>query len=226
MVEVPKQTAVRFFRVMGGGQSYLNLLYLLAAFPLGVFYFVFLTSGLSLGISLSIVWVGIPILLLVGAGWWVLASFERLLAVHLLKEDMHEMSHPANEGAGIRARFMKHFTSPAAWSSLLYLLLKFPLGIATFAILAALVCLTLGFLTLPFTYELLSEVQVGMFFGPGLPAWRIDSLADALLGALIGLMLWPVTLHVANGLAWVHAKLAGLMLRADPLETIIAIVEA
>jgi hypothetical protein len=226
MIEVPKQTAFRFFRVMGGGQSYLNLLYLLAAFPLGVFYFVFLASGLSLGISLSIVWVGIPVLLLVGAGWWVFTSFERFMAVHLLKEDIPEISHPVDKGDGIWMRFKKHFTSPTTWSSLFYLLLKFPLGIATLAILATLVSLTLALLTMPFTYEFLSEIRVGVFFGPGLPAWHIDSLGEALLGSLIGLILWPVTLHVTNGLAWVHAKFARLMLRADPLESIFSIVEA
>ena len=56
-------------------------------------------------------------------------------------------------------------------------------------------------------------------FGSGLPVWQIDSLGDALLAALIGLMLWPVTLHINNGLAWVHAKLAKLMLSINPWES-------
>jgi hypothetical protein len=51
----PRQTTFRFFKIIGRGQAYINLFYLLAAFPLGVFYFVFLASGLSAGISLLIV---------------------------------------------------------------------------------------------------------------------------------------------------------------------------
>ena len=91
----PRQTAFRFFRVMGCGQTYLNMLNLLAAFPLGVFYFAFLASGLSAGISLLIIWVGIPILLLVGAGWRALASFERLMPILLVKEGIPAMArHP------------------------------------------------------------------------------------------------------------------------------------
>jgi hypothetical protein len=223
MVYNPLQTTFRFFRVIGCGQSYLNLLYLLVAFPLGIFYFTFLASGLSAGISLSIIWVGIPILLLVGVGWWALASFERFMVIHMLNEDIPVMWHPSNEGTGIWTRFKEFFTNPVTWKSLLYLFLKFPLGIATFVILITLISLTLAFLTMPFTYEFLSEIQVGVFFGLDLPAWHIDSMSDALLGVLIGLILWPVTLHVTNGLAWLHAKFAKVMLSVDPMEWLTAI---
>jgi hypothetical protein len=217
-VDRPKQTAVRFFRVIGSGQSYLNLIYLLVAFPLGVIYFIFLASGLSLGISLLIIWVGIPILLLVGAGWWALASFERFMAVHILNEDIPEMWPPSIEGRGIWTGLKDHFINPVTWKSLLYLFLKFPLGIATFVILITLISLTLAFLTMPFTYKFLSEIQLGVFFGLGLPVWHIEGISDALLGALIGLILWPVTLHVTNGFAWLHAKFAKVMLSDDPLK--------
>jgi hypothetical protein len=49
---------------------------------------------------------------------------------------------------------------------------------------------------------------------------------DALLCSLIGLILWPITLHVTNALAWVHAKLAKLMLSMNPKEWLTAIAEA
>jgi hypothetical protein len=221
----PTQTAFRFFKVIVSGQAYLNLFYLLAAFPLGVFYFAFLISGLSAGISLSIIWVGIPILLLVGVGWWALASLERFMAIHWLKEDVPAMALPSTEDADVWTRFKEFFTNPVTWKSPLYLLLKFPLGIATFVILITLTSLTLAFLTMPFTYEFLPEFQVGIFLDPGLSTWRIDSISDALLGALIGLMLWPVTLHVTNGLAWVHAKFAKVMLSVDPMGDFTALVK-
>ena len=213
----PHQTVGRFFRVVVSGQAYLNLLYLLAAFPLGILYFVLLVSGLSLGIPLLIVWVGIPILLMVGALWWVLASFECFMAIHWLKEDVPVMSRPSIEGADVWARFKDYLANPVTWKSLLYLFMKFPLGGAGFVLLATLISLTLAFLTMPFMYEFLPEFQAGVVFSPGLPTWHVDSMNDALLVALIGLMLWPVTLHVTNGLAWVHAKFARVMLSVDPM---------
>jgi hypothetical protein len=211
------QNVFRFFKVIASGQAYLNFIYLLAAFPLGVFYFAFLVSGLSTGISLLIIWVGIPILLLVGIGWWALASFERFMAIHWLKEDIPAMALPSNRDTDIWTGFIGFLTNPVTWKSPLYLFLKFPLGIATFVILITLTSLALAFLTMPFTYEFLPEFQLGVFFYPGLPTWRIDSISDALLGSLIGLMMWPVTLHVTNGLAWVHAKFAKTMLSANPM---------
>ena len=81
------QNLFRFIRVMVDLQAYLNVGYLVITFPLGVFYFVFLVSGLSLGLSTVIIWVGIPILLLTSIGWCSLASFERHMAIHWLKEN-------------------------------------------------------------------------------------------------------------------------------------------
>ena len=213
----------RFFKVVVSGQAYLNLLYLLVAFPLGILYFVLLVSGLSLGIPLLIIWVGIPILLLVGALWWALASFERLMAIHWLKEDVPAMARPFIEGADVWTGLREYLANPVTWKSLLYLFMKFPLGIAAFVVLTTLISLMLALLAMPFMYELgsvngfLPEFQAGVFLSPGLPAWHMDSLNDALLVALIGLMLWPVTLHVTNGLAWLHAKFARVMLSVDPM---------
>jgi hypothetical protein len=218
-------TGARFFKVMVSGQAYLNLLYLLATFPLGIVYFVFLVSGLSLGISLLIIWVGIPILLLVGVGWWALASFERFMAVNLLKEDIPAMTPSSNEGVDMWTRFKEFLTNPVTWKGLLYLFLKFPLGIVTFVVMITLVSLTLAFITMPFTYESLQYFQTGISFG-NLYVWHIDSMNDALLCALIGLMLWPVTLHVTNGLTWMHAKFAKLMLSIDPMGRFNSILDA
>jgi len=222
----PTRTVLRFFKVMIRGQAYLNLLYLLAAFPLGVFYFVFVVTGLAAGISLSILWVGIPLLLLAGAGWRALAGFERWMAVHWLHEDVPATAFPSQEGGDTWTRFKDFLTHPVTWRSPLYLLMKFPLGIATFVILITLTALTLAFLSMPYTYTFLPDVQMGMFFRPGLAAWRIDSMSDAWLGVLVGLLLWPVTLHVTNGLAWLHAKLAKVMLGEVPWGPFTALAEA
>ena len=72
-------------------RSYANLLFLAMAFPLGLAYFIFLVVGLSLGVGLLIIWVGIPILALVLAGSWLLAAMERQLAIHLLGAEVPPM---------------------------------------------------------------------------------------------------------------------------------------
>lgn len=66
-------------------RTYSRLFYLLVlAFPLGTAYFVFLVAGISTGIGLAIVWIGVPILLGMAVAWRALARMERFFAVELL----------------------------------------------------------------------------------------------------------------------------------------------
>jgi hypothetical protein len=217
------QTICQFFKVMIEGQAYLNLFYLLAAFPLGVFYFVFLVSGLATGISLLIVWVGIPILLMMGIGWWMLAKFERFMAIFLLEENIPPIRLPRKVEDGFLGRLQNYMTYPVVWKSLSYLFLKFPLGVAGFVILVTLVSLTLACLTLPITYSFLPDFRVGIFLESGLPFWQVNSLNQAFVGTFFGLVLWPITLQVTNGLAWVNAKFARVLLSPNSLGEFVAI---
>ena len=77
-----------FVGVVANPQSYLNIVYLLMGLPLGIAYFVFLVTGISLGFGLGVLGVGLPILALVLAVSWALCQFERVLAVGLLNEDI------------------------------------------------------------------------------------------------------------------------------------------
>src|SRR5258706_16325648 len=79
------------FRVLWEKQTYVNLLYLLVSFPLGIFYFVFLLLGLSSILSTTVI-LGAPILLLVIFIWWRLARFERHLAMRWLHVEISPMA--------------------------------------------------------------------------------------------------------------------------------------
>ncbi|KAA3645474.1 MAG: hypothetical protein DWQ07_13485 [Chloroflexi bacterium] len=194
----------RFFRVVGSGRAYLNIVYLLLTFPLGIFYFVYLVTGISVGLSLTIIWVGIPILLLVIGGWWLLAAFERQMAIHWLGEEVGEMLQPIEEES-IWGRLRAFLSSRVTWTSMVYLLVKFPLGIAAFVAVVTLTAITASFITAPLTYEW-GFMQIDLWYG--VRPWIIDSLNDSLILAMIGLLMWPITLHITNGIAWVNGWLA------------------
>lgn len=210
----PNDLFERFFKVIIDRQAYLNVLYLLLAFPLGIFYFVYLITGLSIGISLIIIWIGIPILLLVGAGWWLLAAFERNMAIQMLQEEIPPMNAPTPTDDDIWTRFKDYFFNPVTWKSALYLLIKFPLGILSFTLMVTFLALTAAFLSMPISYQTFGFFQPVVDFG--FMVWVVDSLSDALTAMLFGFLLLPVTLWVGNGLAWVHAKLAHLLLAREP----------
>src|SRR5262245_11123166 len=113
-----------FYSVMVQPQSYLNLLYLLVAFPLGIFYFVFLVTGLSVGLATAIIWVGFLVLLFMGGAWFLLAGFERWMAAVVLRQGATPKSapdpvaDPIDRPSGAWARLKRHLRNTTTWTSL------------------------------------------------------------------------------------------------------------
>ncbi len=192
-----------FFGVVAEPRSYLNIVYLLLAFPLGTFYFVFLVTGLSLGFGLIITLVGIPILLLVLSGSWVLCRFERQVAITLLNEDIPlSVSRPASGGLWSRVKAL--LKDRVTWTGVLYLFLKFPLGIVTFTIAVTLIAVTVGLLAAP-TYMWTSDPLV---WG----SWSFDPFPWSWILTIIGIPMVFISLHLLNATAVVFGRMTRVML--------------
>ena len=204
-------------------QTYVNVLYLLLAFPLGIAYFVILVTGFSVGVGTLIIWVGVPILLLVFLVSWALTMFERELTVLLLKEDIPPIRRhrqpEANDGArglgleerlfiGVWRRLKSHFSNPVTWTGVVYLLARFPIGVASFVVTVVMLSVTFGFIGTPIYYRW-SETNIG--------PWEIDTAGEALVFVPIGLLLLLVTPHVLNLAAFLSGRFAHLMLGAAQL---------
>ena len=54
------------FETVAERQTYYNIAYLMLSFPLGLFYFVYLVTMLSLGFGLAVTVVGLPLIALGG----------------------------------------------------------------------------------------------------------------------------------------------------------------
>jgi len=208
-----KTALASFFGVVIRGQTYLNALYLLLAFPLGIFYFIYFVTGFSLGFALLIVWVGVVILGLVFAGWYGLIAFERWMAVAMLHEDIPPMNRRSLAGLSLWQQFTAAVTNPVTWKGLVYLLARFPLGILFFTILVTLVSVSGALITAPFYYSWFHpQIEFGwngLLFNP---VWVIDTLPEALLASLTGVFAGFISLHIINGLAWISARFARVML--------------
>ena len=76
IIEQDFPTGSDFFTSIWKAQTWLNVLYLLISFPLGLIYFIFLVTGISLGFGLLITVFGIFILMGVLALVHLLARFE------------------------------------------------------------------------------------------------------------------------------------------------------
>jgi signal transduction histidine kinase len=192
--------------VLWRGQSYLNLLYLLAAFPLGLTYFILLITLISTGLSTIVAIIGIPVLLATLYVWLGLAEFERQLTSWWLGVPIQRMPSPAEPGANYWARLQARLRSRVTWTGLVYLFLKGLFGTVVFAVLITLIALTAFLITRPLPYLL--QASVGGGLEPGLGTQALLSPLLTLLGVAVGL----VTLLLCDGLAFVWGRFAQITL--------------
>ena len=198
---------VRFFTAPIEVRTYTNALYLALSFPMGLFYFIFLTVGLTTGFALTIIWVGLPILALVFASSFGMAALERRLAIHLLGAKVPPMA-PQRTGApeNVWKMVQEFLSNPVTWKGMGFLFLKLPLGVFTFALTVALASLSLGMLAAPVLYQW-SDLFVGF--------WIVDTLGEALLVSAFGVVTMLVSLNVFNVVAIAWREVAEAMLGSE-----------
>jgi hypothetical protein len=192
-----------FFGVLADPQSYLNIVYLLFSFPLGLFYFILLITGITVGISLAILLIGLVVLFLTLLASRGLAAWERQLSIWLLEAHIPPQPRLALSTDKAWDSFKAILADSFTWRGFLFLMLKFPLGIISFVITVFFVAMTLSLLLTPLVYHVV-PVTIGL--------WRITSLEAALLCLACGLLLGILSIYVMNGLAFVWRALAMALL--------------
>ena len=181
-----------YFAELLSAETYRRMFYLIASFPLGILYFVVIVTGLSLGLGLLVLVVGFPIFM--STIWLILrfADTERALAGMLGQKLYREK--PILQASGFMNWARATLSDAGTYKALLYALLKFPLGIASFVITVTLLAISVGFLGLPIS-ELFYPLPI--YFGN----------AEIQLNWL-GWILWEV---VAVGVTILSLSLLNLM---------------
>ena len=200
-----------FWNAITSPQSYKNLIYLLLSFPLGIFYFVFIVVGLSVGLSTWIIRIGGFVL--VGTFLMVQAClfFERQLARLLLGIDLKCGRFDKTNSLDMVERRKKLIADPTTWTGTMYLVGKFPLGIISFVCVVVFCVVPVAMIISPLAAIIAPNVEpFDMNLGPiNFDSPSFASLASA-LGFLmvsgIGILLMFVSLHFLNGIAWLHVK--------------------
>ena len=177
------------------------------AFPLGLAYFVFLVVALSVGISLTIVMVGIPLLVLSVVLWRLMARLERVQARVLLGATVPSGPPIWRGEEGFWQNIKSLVGSGATWLEFVFLVLKFPVGIVSFVLWVTGLSVVVAFIGAPF-------LQYFGWFTVG--GERIDSWPLAFVLVPVGILALFVWLHVMNGWSWVSARLAEQLLLDEP----------
>jgi Putative sensor len=106
-----------------------ELLYVVVGAPLGVLWCALLLCGLTLGVGLSVVALGIPLLAALGFTRWA-ANTERGRAALVLGAPIPRPPRPSVRGGWV-ARWRARLTDWATWKDIGYLLLSGPVGVFT-----------------------------------------------------------------------------------------------
>ncbi len=163
----------RFLHVLVEPRSYLNALYLLIAFPLGLTYFVVLVGGAISGALVAGILIGLLILLAVLVAAWGFALLERELAIWLLEADVPPLSLPDQELLSPWQMLVRHLRKSTTWRSIAYLIVKLPFGIFATSVTLALVGPPIVGILYP-VFHLLDSGPVpdsiGLLIFPGIPA--------------------------------------------------------
>ncbi len=199
--------------------TYARALHLLAMFPLGTAYFVFLVTTLAVGLSLSWTIIGPPMLLLtLYLTRWV-GDAEAWTVRHLHRMELRRPPTTIERGS-YRSQVWARIIDPTTWTGLVYLFVQFPLGIATFVVLVVWSTVTAVFVAAP---VFVSPTNV-IGFQPGtldadapswllsFDGWTIDQPSEAWWLPFVGFALLLAGVHLVNLLSAAHAWWARLML--------------
>jgi len=195
-----------FFTVAVRPRTYGSLLYLWLGFPLGLAYFVGLTVGISAGVPLTIIWIGLLVLLVTFLAAWGAAGLERQLAIHLLGAHVPErVTHPASDR--LLPRLGALLSSAALWKGMAFLFFKFPIALATWVVSLVSLVVPLAFVLVPVAW-LVNPEEIHI----GIGLWQPESFLGTLPFGIAGVLGLLVALHLQNGMGWFWARLAEWML--------------
>lgn len=179
-------------------RGYRALTHHLLGLPLGIAYFTWFVTGLATGLGLAITLIGIPILTVVLASVRPLLAGERALANVLLDAEI-DPAPLSPGGDGWWARFKAYWTDKATWRGMLYLVLRFPVGIAAFSIAVSAYGVALMFIAAPLLAPL-DSIELGI--------WEPSTVLQGLALLPLGLLLLPVAAWISEAMAWGSRELA------------------
>ena len=173
-----------------------NLVYLLLTMPLGILYFVILMTGYSLGASLIITLVGVPILVAMIFVTYILGDLDRTITSKLLGIEIAKPEAKPSNSDSARSILVAQLRSLEFWKEFGYLLLKMPIGVVAFVVTITFLSVSLVLITAPFILTYVPDAQMTLWHGQ-----QIDTMQEAVVTSVVGLGLGAITGLLINGFA-------------------------
>lgn len=191
---------IPFFSVLGEKQTYLNLVYILFAFPLSIFYFALTITGFSLSLGLLILVAGFFIfvgtLIMIQGFRWLDVQLTRVFLGITINIDKDKDKQPG------LSNFIKHlFGKRSTWKSFIfYLLVKFPMDTIIWSVAISFIAVTLDLLLAPLFYD-------KFWYNDDFTNYLVRFFGDVYVLPFLGIIWGLISLHVVRGLAWVSLEI-------------------
>ena len=207
----------RFFGVYGDVRSWTALFYCLLALFTGIFYFSFVTIGLSLSLGLSILIIGVPFFVAFIGSSRLLALVEGRIVEAMTGERMPRRPVSPPPESSLLQRIGAMLKDWRTWSTLAYEALMLPLGLVYFSVTVTALAIGLALMLAALAGGLrLLGLEI-----PGDTHIELDGLLSdeaanhplmLLLYAVSGLVWLTLTMHMVRAIARLHGMLAKRML--------------
>jgi hypothetical protein len=190
------QKKIPFFSVLGEQRTYLNLLYILFAFPLSIVYFSLAITGVFLSLGLLIVVAGFfifigTLIMLQGFRWLDIQLTRVFLGTAIL------VSGKENPEPGFTNFLNQLFGNSMTWKSFVfYLLIKFPLDTIIWSVTIAFMAVTIDLLLAPVFSDMI-------YYNDEFTEFLVRFFGDVYVLPFLGVIWGMISLHVIRGLAWV-----------------------
>ncbi|MGH2534932.1 MAG: sensor histidine kinase [Thermomicrobiales bacterium] len=170
---------------------------------LGIVSFVVWVVLVAVGAGLAVTLIGLPILIITMYMWVGAARMERR-RIESFGGGYIPEPYRVTTDAGFYRRLKVQITDSAVWRDLFYLIALFPIGVIEFAIVGLAAIWPLSMITIPLYYW--------MGDSPAIGGWRIDTLPEAIMIALLGVVVALPALLLISGAARAHFAFAHWML--------------
>ncbi len=198
----------RFFGVIADPSAWGALFYMILSLATGIIYFTVVVTGLSLSLSMMILIVGVPIALLFLGAVRAISLAEGRIVEGLLGQRMPRRPRNAVVADGtFWGRLKSWFSDYRTWTTMLYMALMMPLGIAYFTVVVTALAMSVTVFAAPIVQWIVNTpiIRSGQW-GYWIEPWGAPFF---FAGGILGFL---ATMWLAKGVGYLHGMFAKVML--------------
>lgn len=205
-----KSIISRFFGIFADVGAWGSLIYMIFAMVTGIIYFTWAVTGISIGMSMIFLIIGIPIIIVFLYSVRGIAFIEGRIVEALLGERMPRRARFTDKNIKLWDRIKNLLTDRSTWTGILYLIFQLPLGIIYFTVMIVMIVVSIANIFAPLVHVIWNIPIINIGNGYYEIPWILLPLM-----MLVGFLLLTITMHLAKFMGKTHGKYAKALLVSE-----------